>query len=78
MTAAHTKIMTLKMQQPAADSEYSGRYVRQESDIEDYKSRGKNVDSEYAKFLEENKKKKVISILMISRLHMKMVLTSTL
>lgn len=28
-------------------------------DIEDYKSRGKNVDSEYAKFLEENKKKKV-------------------
>ena len=78
MTAAHTKIMTLKMQQSAADSEYSGRYVRQESDIEDYKSRGKNVDSEYAKFLEENKKKKVISILMISRLHMKMVLTSTL
>ena len=28
-------------------------------DIEDYKNRGKNVDSEYAKFLEENKKKKV-------------------
>ena len=28
-------------------------------DIEDYKNRGKNVDSKYAKFLEENKKKKV-------------------